>query len=136
MYRENSIFVDRLYGTGGSVGDTPPTLLNPALLSDDESWYEVAAADDGGPTVDVPQEAVAPSDPPYLVLPNITDGLRYKFSLKGAPNNVFWDADDEPTDEELTPTILTILTDPDSGAHYQLVFVNDPGLTIQLIPLP
>lgn len=108
MYRQLSIFVDRLYGNPSDSGSIAP-VSNPALLSDDGNWYTVSAIDLGGGTgaIVVDQVAVPPGSHPYLVLQRPEDGLLYKFGLIGTAPTVFFFVDDSPIADAETPTTLT-----------------------------
>lgn len=109
---------------------TPVGITNPPLLSTDGFWYVLGAVDLGGGagTADVDQTPVPPGTHPYLILPNLDDGLNYKLSLVGASPFVFWEVDETPSAEALTPTILT-----DGVTQWTLAL--DGSFTVDLTPI-
>lgn len=108
---------------------------NPALQSvDDGEWYvfnifEVSA---GKAIAQPSQNPTTPGATPYLVILNLTDGLKYKIQFYGAAGGIMWEIDPAATVEAETPTQLAAIN---GGALYTLDIVNDPGLTIELNPV-
>lgn len=105
---------------------------NAALQSDNGLWYQINAIQTapGEATINIPQVSVPPGAAPYLVILNLTDGLKYKFRLFGSPPSVVWDIEDVDTAEAETPTIIDV-----AGNQYYLNIVTDGGLTVQLTPV-
>lgn len=107
---------------------------NPAIQNiDDSLWYKFNATE-LAPDVAIPNIAQSPTTPganAYLVIVNLTDGLKYKLRLSGTPPAVFWDIDDTPTLEAETPTTIFA-----GGNDYTLDIITDGGLTVTLTPIP
>lgn len=95
-----------------------------ALQSDDGLWYQLRAAS-GGETIQMGPVTATPGDNAYLVLVDLTDGLKYKFMFVGTGDDVTWQTDG-PTLEAETPTTIYAGAIPftlhsvDSGISYQL----------------
>jgi len=106
---------------------------NPAIQNiDDLEWYRFNATElgPGDATPNIGQTPVDPGPNAYLVLLNLTDGLKYKLRLAGVPPAVFWDTDGVATGEAETPTVISA-----GGNDYDLNFVTDGGLTLRLTPV-
>lgn len=96
-----------------------------ALQSDDGLWYELRVS---GGTLQIGPVTATPGDNAYLVLVDLTDGLKYTFTLFGTGNAVEWEIDG-PTLEAETPTTLY------AGATPYTLSTVDEGDTIQLTPV-
>jgi hypothetical protein len=107
---------------------------NPAIQNiDDLEWYRFNATE-LAPDTAIPNIGQVPVDPgpnAYLVILNLTDGLKYKLRLSGTPPAVFWDIDNTPTLEAETPTTIFA-----GGNDYSLDIITDGGLTVTLTPIP
>lgn len=95
-----------------------------ALLSDDGNWYQLRATS-GGETLQIGPVTATPGDNEYLVLVDLTDGLKYTLSLFGTGDAVEWEIDG-PTVEAETPTTVY------AGATPYTLSTVDEGDTIQL----
>lgn len=94
-----------------------------ALLSDDGEWYQLRVV---GGTLQIGPQTETPGDNEYLVLVDLTDGLKYIFRLVGAGDDVEWEIDETPTLEAETPTTVY------AGATPYTLSTVDEGLTIEL----
>lgn len=107
---------------------------NPAIQNiDDGLWYKFNATE-LAPDVAIPNISQTPTTAganPYLVIVNLTDGLKYKLRLSGTAPAIFWDIDNTPTLEAETPTIIYA-----GGNDYDLDIITDGGLTVTLTPIP
>lgn len=106
---------------------------NPFLQNiDDSLWYQFNGTElsAGVAIPNIGQTPGAAGVNPYLVIVNLTDGLKYKVRLSGAPPAVFWDIDGTPTLEAETPTIISA-----GGNNYDLNVYTDVGLTVGLDPV-
>lgn len=99
---------------------------HPALLSDDGNWYQLRVA---GGTLQMGPQTETPGDNEYLVLVDLTDGLKYIFRLVGTGESLTWQIDDDPTLEAETPTTLY------AGATPYTLSTVDEGSTWQLTPV-
>lgn len=93
-----------------------------ALLSDDGNWYQLRVVNG---ELRIGPVTATPGDNDYLVLVDLTDGLKYTFTLYGTGLNVEWEIDG-PSVEAETPTTLYAGATP-----YTLSTVNS-GETIEL----
>jgi hypothetical protein len=98
-----------------------------ALQSDDGLWYQLRAAS-GGDTIQMGPLTPDAGDNAYLVLVDLTDGLKYKFMFVGTGDDVTWQTDG-PTLEAETPTTIY------AGAVPFTLHTVDSGLTFQLNPV-
>lgn len=95
-----------------------------ALQSDDGLWYEIRATS-GGETIQIGPVTATPGANAYLVLLDLTDGLKYKFELVGTGDAVEWQIAGLSVEAE-TPTTVY------AGATPYTLSTVDAGLTIEL----
>lgn len=93
-----------------------------AIQSDDGNWYELRVVNG---TLQMGPQTATPGANAYLVLVDLTDGLKYTFSLVGTGDDVTWEIGG-PTLEAETPTTLY------AGATPYTLSTVDAGSTWEL----